>query len=76
MKIKIIQNKYNHIFTILILSFFSLPWGCHPRQDRDKSAEELIPPNSSVAINYAEGFRIEHFNEFTKVTINNPLDKR
>ncbi|WP_286861536.1 ABC transporter substrate-binding protein [Proteiniphilum sp. UBA5510] len=74
MKIKIIQNKYNHIFTILILSFFSLPWGCHPRQDRDKSAEELIP-NSSVAINYAEGFRIEHFNEFTKVTINNPWTK-
>lgn len=62
-------NKY--LLFHFVLSFFLLSWGCQSGQKRDKSIEEgeLV---TTVAINYAEGFSIDHFREYTKVTIDNP----
>ncbi|MBK5195179.1 MAG: ABC transporter substrate-binding protein [Proteiniphilum sp.] len=53
------------------MSFFLLSWGCQPGQNRDKSdgEGEFL---TTVTIRYAEGFSIDHFGEYTKVTIHNP----
>jgi len=60
-----------HRLVQFVLSLLLLSWGCQSGQNREKSVEEgeLL---SSVAIGYAKGFSIDHYDEYTKVTIHNP----
>lgn len=60
-----------HLPVQFVLTFFLLSWGCQSGQNREKHVEEGELLNS-VTIGYAKGFSIDHFAEYTKVTIHNP----
>ena len=62
------SNKYHLILCMLFLMLLS--WGCQSAQKSDKKEEGKLL--TSVAIRYAEGFSIDHFADYTKVTIHNP----
>ena len=63
-----------HLPFQFVLGFFLLSWGCQSGQNREKSGgeDELL---TTVTISYADGFSIDHFGEYTRVTIHNPWTK-
>lgn len=59
--------------TLFLGIFVFLFIGCTGKQKSSDSFSEGRP-HSSTTIKYAKGFRIEHFDEYTRLTILNPWD--
>ena len=63
----------NNARTLFFGIFVFLIIGCTGKQKSSDSFSEGRP-RSSTTIKYAKGFRIEHFDEYTRLTILNPWD--
>ncbi len=61
-------NNYN-LLVFLISALLTITSGCIQQQNREESDQT---PLYSEEISYAEGFYIDYFNNYTRVTINNP----
>lgn len=67
-----VSNNINIIFWISLV--VSVLLSCKGKNNNVETNHNNIPI-SETQIKYAKGFRIEHFEEFTKLTINNPWSK-
>src|SRR5690554_2796192 len=64
-------SKQLYLSILLICSIVVLN-GCESRNNHNKTSEEKGVYLFSEDINYATGFSIDYYKEYTKVTINNP----
>jgi iron complex transport system substrate-binding protein len=63
------KNKLLLLFLLCAVLF--LAWNCRSGQHQDNREDEA-KPLSSVVIQYAKGFKIDHFAHYTRVILHNP----
>lgn len=65
-------TKNRLLFLSVACGILVMASGCQSGQHREKGIADESKPVSSVAIRHAKGFLIDHFHNYTKVTLHNP----